>query len=186
MDPSPLDENLGRQLRKGEVPYREAVGSLFLVIVSRPDIMHGVSIASIYLNQPTKVHRNFVNRIMKYLKGNSSYGILYKSETYLPLLEGYSNSDFAGDCDTRSTTGYVYNVNWTVVTWCNQRQPTVSFNSWISMYCSIVSAKRLHGYNVYWYIGVSAVQPTIFVDNQSTIKLVKKSSVPSPYKMYWH
>ncbi|GBP85891.1 Retrovirus-related Pol polyprotein from transposon TNT 1-94 [Eumeta japonica] len=92
-----------------KIPYKEAVGSLMhLAIVSRPDIMFGVSLVSRYLNCYDSTHWAVVKKILKYLKETKEMGILY-SKVKNNTVEGYSDSDYAADSDTRrSTTGCVY------------------------------------------------------------------------------
>uniref|UniRef100_A0A2A4IYF8 Uncharacterized protein n=1 Tax=Heliothis virescens TaxID=7102 RepID=A0A2A4IYF8_HELVI len=55
------------------IPYRQAVGSLMhLAIVSRPDIMYGVSLVSRYLNNFNHTHRNVVKKIIVYRSLNNN------------------------------------------------------------------------------------------------------------------
>lgn len=59
--------------RAGNVPFREAVGSLmYLVTGSRPDIAYAVGVVSRYLENPLEIHWNAIKRIFRYLKGTSS------------------------------------------------------------------------------------------------------------------
>ncbi|WMV49249.1 hypothetical protein MTR67_042634 [Solanum verrucosum] len=42
----------------------------------------------------------------------------------------YCGADYVGDHDTqRSTTGYVFNLGSTVLSWCSKRQPIVSLST---------------------------------------------------------
>ncbi|CAB3241753.1 unnamed protein product [Arctia plantaginis] len=60
------------------IPYREAVGSLMhLAVVSRPDIMYGVSLVRRYLNCYDQTHWNVIKKILRYLKGTKDYGLCY-------------------------------------------------------------------------------------------------------------
>lgn len=53
------------KLCNGQVPYREAVGSLmFLCIVSRPDIAYAISCVSSNLEEPTSQDWSNVKRIL--------------------------------------------------------------------------------------------------------------------------
>jgi len=87
-----LDPNLLGSLEAGEVPYREAVGSLlYLSQITRPDITFAVNLVSRYLEKPLTIHWNAVKRIFKYLKGTFNYGLIYDSSV-TPKLRGYSCS----------------------------------------------------------------------------------------------
>lgn len=101
-------------------PYREAIGSLlFLSSVSRPDISFAVNVLSRYVNNPSQQHVNALKRVIRYLINTKDLCITYGGSSD---LTGYSDSDFAGDIDTRkSTTGYIFFLNGGPITWCSQR-----------------------------------------------------------------
>lgn len=45
-------------------------------------------------------------------------------------LIGYSDSDFAGDLDTRkSTSGYIFMLNGGPISWSSQKQPFVALST---------------------------------------------------------
>lgn len=85
--------------------YRKALGSLmFLAIISRPDISFAVGLVSRFVDKHDASHWQAVKRILRYLSGTSSFGIMYgKGGSNLELL-GYLNADFAGDVTTRRPT----------------------------------------------------------------------------------
>ncbi|GJR12409.1 retrovirus-related pol polyprotein from transposon TNT 1-94 [Tanacetum coccineum] len=91
--------------------YASAVGSLMYVMVcTRPDIAHAMSVVSRYMAHPGKEHWNAVKRIFRYLKGTSDVGLIYGGEREY-LVAGYSDSDYAADLDARrSLTGYVFTI----------------------------------------------------------------------------
>ncbi|KAE8673443.1 Detected protein of unknown function [Hibiscus syriacus] len=85
--------------------YRQLVGSLIYLTLTRPDISYAVGVMSRYMQNPKKPHLDAVRRILRYVKSTIDYGLLYnKGEDY--KLVGYCDADYAGDHDTRrSTTG---------------------------------------------------------------------------------
>ncbi|KMQ84428.1 integrase core domain protein [Lasius niger] len=89
-------------------PYREAIGSLmYLSIATRPDITFAVNRASCHMEKSSKLHWNAVKRILKYLKGTLNYGLRFGISKD-QHLQTYSDSDCAGELETRrSTTGYL-------------------------------------------------------------------------------
>lgn len=92
-------EDSREERKTTDVPYKEAIGSLlFLATVTRPDIAYALNAASQYAESPRKVHWNAVKRILKYLKGTITYGIVYSAKA--PVLTVYSDADFAGDRTT--------------------------------------------------------------------------------------
>lgn len=106
--------------------YRQLVGSLTYLTLTRPDIAFAVGVASRFMQKPKKSHLEAVRRILRYIKGTLSFGLLYKKGEIMKVA-GYCDADYAGDHDTlRSTTGYVFKLGSEAVSWCSKREPTVS------------------------------------------------------------
>ena len=180
----PADNNQNISIFKQEenmntlnVPYKEAINSLlFLAKLTRPDIAYAVGAVSQYAQNPTKSHWNAVKRIIKYLKGTSKYGILLDSHSDLRIL-AYSDADFAGDCkDRKSTSGYILKIGNSPVIWNSCKQKTVALSTTESEYVAasytvqeIIWLHRLLQNLITDYDNT----PTLFVDNQSAIKLIK-------------
>lgn len=170
-------EDLQGQIVSKAVPYREAVGSiLFLSVVSRPDIAYAVSIVSQYLESPKKPHWNAVKRILKYIKGTLSYGILFKSNIKNLNLEAFSDADFAGEQATaRSTTGYLIRLGNSPITWGSKKQTCVSLSTTESEYISAGETTQV----LLWIselikeLDLRREIPILYLDNQSAIKLIK-------------
>lgn len=93
------------------VPYASAVGSLmYATVCTRPDLAFAVSVISRYMVNPGKEHWQAVKRIFKYLRGTFDIDHCYGNDTQC-LVAGYSDSDYAGDVDSRrSMTGYVFTL----------------------------------------------------------------------------
>jgi hypothetical protein len=89
--------------------YAMAIGSfIYAMLGTRPDIACAVSLWSRYLGNPTNEHVQAVKRVTRYLRGTIDLGLTFSGP--LRPLVGYTDSDWAGDQDTRrSTAGYVFN-----------------------------------------------------------------------------
>src|SRR5271156_4598187 len=89
--------------------YRSIVGSLLhLAIVSRPDVATAVGMVARHVEKPGQRHWTAVKRIMRYLKGTVSHGLVYKNHDGTVSLDVFCDADWAGDLsDRKSTTGYV-------------------------------------------------------------------------------
>lgn len=118
----------GRELEDATM-YRQIVGSLIFLTLSRPDLSYAVGMISRFMQYPRKLHLEAVRRILRYIKDTIEYGILYKKEEKYEIV-GFCDADFAGDQDTRrSTTRYVFSLRSGPISWCSKRQPTVSLSS---------------------------------------------------------
>lgn len=163
---------------ENDFPYREAVGSLmFLAIVSRPDIMYAVGNVSRYLIKHNVEHWNAVKKIIKYVSNTRDFGICYKRNKDTSGLVGFSDADFAGDVNTRrSTTGYVFKYNGSPITWCSQRQQTVSLSTTEAEYIAASAATKEAIWLRYLLKDIieEVGEPTVLsVDNQSAIRLIR-------------
>ncbi|KAA0058546.1 putative mitochondrial protein [Cucumis melo var. makuwa] len=98
---TPLDPNVHLTPYDG-VPlkdvslYRQLVGSLIYLTVTRPDIAYAVHIVSQFMAAPRTVHFTAVLRILRYIKGTLGHGLQFSSQSSL-VLSGYSDADWAGD-----------------------------------------------------------------------------------------
>jgi hypothetical protein len=57
--------------------YRSMIGNLLYITTSRPDIMQVVGMVGRYQSAPKQSHLVVVTRILKYLKGEMTYGLWY-------------------------------------------------------------------------------------------------------------
>jgi hypothetical protein len=97
----------GKDLKDATM-YRQLVGSLIYLILSRLDFSHAIGVMSRYMQNPKKLHLKVVWRILRYVKGTLDDDILYKKNGDCKLVS-FCDSDYASDHYTRcSTTGYVF------------------------------------------------------------------------------
>ena len=93
--------------------YQSGIGSLlYLSVATRPDILYAVSKVAIYSTNPITHHWIAVKRIMRYLKGTTNLGLVFKSqENCNCTCVGFSDADWGGDFDDRmSTSGYLVQI----------------------------------------------------------------------------
>jgi len=142
MDPNArLQEDEGKDLEDVTM-YRQLVGSLIYLALTRPDISYPVGVVSRYMSNPNKPHLDAVKQILRYVKGTINFGILYK-ETKDCQVMGYCNADYARDCGTRrSTIGYFFSLGSGPISWCSKRQPTVALSSTEAEYRSAAMAAQ--------------------------------------------
>ncbi|XP_051221295.1 secreted RxLR effector protein 161-like [Lolium perenne] len=111
--------------------YRSIVGSLRYLVNTRPDIGFAVGLVSRYMEAPTSQHMAAVKHIIRYVSGTTSHGCRYERNGSSALkLVGYTDSDHAGNEDDRkNTTGMVFFLGSSCVTWASQKQKTVALSS---------------------------------------------------------
>ena len=115
---------------RGEIKwYQKAVRSLmYAMLGTRPDIAFAVSTVSRYAGRPRQQHRSAVQRIFRYLRKTINCVVVFRGE--LAALAGYTDSDWAGDLDTRrSTSDYLFSFGSTIVSWSSKLQLTVALST---------------------------------------------------------
>jgi hypothetical protein len=163
------------QLLDGRAPYREAVGSLmFLMVVTRPDIAYAVSVVSQSLECPTNKDWKAVKRIFRYLRGTADYGLLYKVDSPVQSLHGFSDADYAGDLKTRhSRTGVVCMYSGGAISWFSQKQRSVVLSTTEAEYVAASEAAKELVWLKRLFSEVTCLKdsPKLLVDNMSAVKL---------------
>lgn len=157
--------------------FKSLVGGLRYLVHTRPDIAFSVGIVSRYMERPTKLHLEAVKRIMRYVKGTMHYGLVYSEDGRNNFLNGFSDSDLAGQLDDRrSTSGMVFYLNDSVVTWVSQKQRCVALSSCEAEFMAAAAAacQAIWLRNVLSQITSKSVGPVVLcIDNRSAIDLAK-------------
>ncbi|KAD3069268.1 hypothetical protein E3N88_37148 [Mikania micrantha] len=127
------------------VQYRQIVGALQYVTLSRPDITYAVNKVCQFMHSPTENHWSAVKRILRYLQGTSDLGLLIQhtsgtvlhaySDAAFRSLTAFSDADWAGCLDDRrSTGGFAIYLGSNLISWSARKQKTVSRSSTESEY----------------------------------------------------
>ena len=122
--------------------YQSAVGCLlYLANWTRPDITFAVSNVARYSADPRLVHWTAVKRILRYLKGTSDYGVKYKVQE--GEIFGHCDADWAGDVnDRKSTSGYVFSMSGSPVSWRSKKQSCVALSTAEAEYVALAAAAQ--------------------------------------------
>ena len=109
--------------------YRQLIGSLIYLTVTRPDISYAVHVVSQFMAALRSPHYADVLKILRYLKGTIFDGLHFSSHSSL-TLQAYSDADWAGDpTDRRSTTGYCFLLSDSLISWRSKKQTVVARSS---------------------------------------------------------
>jgi hypothetical protein len=110
--------------------FKQMVGCLMYLLATRPDLAYVVCVIARYMERPTEMHFAAAKRILRYLKGSLQYGILYRKGELNCELEGWFDSDYAGDLDDRkSTSGYVYRLGSGAISWSSKKQAIITLST---------------------------------------------------------
>lgn len=181
-DQSPQTEEEREFMAK--VPYASAIGSLmYAMVCTRPDIGHAVGVVSRFMSNPGKAHWEAVKWILRYLRGTTEK-CLYFGKGELQV-QGFVDADFGGEVDhRRSTTGYIFTVGTTAVSWMSQIQKIVALSTTEAEYVAVTEASK----ELIWLqgllteLGFIQEKSVLHSDSQSAIHLAKNSAFHSRTK----
>ena len=157
--------------------FRSLIGSLRYLMNTGPDIMYCVSYLSRFMDKPSSEHLATAKRIMRYLKGNVNFGILYKKGDRDMKITGYTDSDFVGDInDRKSTSGQIFFLGGLPITSNSVKQRVVALSTCEAEYIAVSSAtcqglwiSRL----IKELMSVEENLVKILVDNKSALELTR-------------
>ena len=95
------------------------------------------------MSRSGKQHWEGVKRVLRYIQGTINYGLMFQANGNEDTLVGYSDADWVGDINTRrSTSGHVFQVYGSTVSWCSKRQLSVSKSSTEAEYIALSLATQ--------------------------------------------
>jgi hypothetical protein len=130
----PMDQNLKLSKEEGtplsdSTYYRQLVGKLLYLTITRPDISYSVQTLSQFMDHPTDFHLAAAFKILKYIKGAPGQGLFFSSEHNLDIT-AYCDSDWASCPDTRrSVSGFCIFLGSSLISWKSKKQSVVSRSS---------------------------------------------------------
>ena len=85
-----MEQSLKLSLTEGEKlndpsKYRRLIGRLIYLTVTRPNTVYSVHMLSQFMHEPRKQHWEATVRVLRYIKGTPSQGLLLSSENNLRL-----------------------------------------------------------------------------------------------------
>lgn len=174
LDPTiPMSSTTGIPL-EDITSYRELVGRLLYLTITRPDITFAVHRLSQFLSAPTDVHLRAAHHVLRYLKSNPGQGLFYAADAEL-CLNAFSDADWATCPDTRrSVTGFCIYLGSSLISWKSKKQCTISRSSTEAEYrsmamttCELIWLQQLL---TDLHVAVTA-QAKLFCDNKSAMHI---------------
>ncbi|XXG61103.1 hypothetical protein AAC387_Pa04g2840 [Persea americana] len=178
---TPVELNVKLSRAEGDLlsdptSYRQLVGSLIYLTITRPDISYAVNLMSQFMTAPRHLHLAAVRRIIRYLIRTPSRGLFFPSNNPL-TLKAYSDADWAGCPDTRrSTTGWCMFLGDSLISWKYKKHDKVSKSSTEAEYRAMSAACS----EILWLrgllsdIGFPAPGATpLYADNTSAIRITE-------------
>jgi hypothetical protein len=124
--------------------FQQEIGSLiYLAINTRPDITQRVFQLARFMSNPSKCHFRNLDYLWGYLNNSINYGLYYSINSAPLDLIGYSDADWGGDyISRRSTTGYLFYFNNSLISWTSKLQHTVALSSCEAEYMALRDAVK--------------------------------------------
>jgi hypothetical protein len=180
MRPAPDDPLISTEQQS---KYRSGVGMLlYLVKHSRPDISNAVRELTKVLDGATEAHWKALMRVIKFVLDTKLHALKLKPKLQYGKvhLKGVSDSEFAGDKDTRiSVYGYVTYYCGAPISWKSKSGQSVTLSSTeAEYYASSEAAKELlFVYNLIKSMGLELqMHMILYVDNTGAIYLANNYS----------
>jgi hypothetical protein len=119
----------------GSIEYRRIVGALRYLVNTGPDLAYVVGYISRFMEMPTNEHLTSVERVLRYIAGTNDLGCHFGRNGKTCELVGYSDSNIAGDVDTRqSTTRLLFFLGDCFISWQSQKHRMVVLSSYETEY----------------------------------------------------
>ena len=176
----PTDEEILLNNEK-QSTYRSGVGLLlYLVKLSRPDICNPVRELSKMMDRGTELHYKMLERVLLYVMQTKYLGLCFTPDFDEDwVLKGFSDSDYAGDKDSRiSVSGYLIYLAGVLISWKSKGQKVPALSSTEAEYVAIAEAVKeiLYIMQILKFLGITVKLPVkVHVDNMGAIFLANNS-----------
>jgi hypothetical protein len=123
---TPLEVNVKFRRNDGDLLpnqtlYRQLVGNLNYLTITRPDIFFAVQQVSQFIQSSRHLHLVAVRRIIRYLLGSFSRGLFYPASSFIRLV-AFSDADWASCPDTRcSITCWCMFLGDSLISWKSKK-----------------------------------------------------------------
>jgi hypothetical protein len=149
---------------------------MYAMVSTMPSLAQPLSVVSRYLSKPTLTMCNLVRHICQYIRGNiDQNGILYSNKNSNLQIVGYVDAAYGNNTDCKSTSGFCFTLNGSIISWHSKRQPVTAFSTAESEYIAAAEAAK----EAIWWrlfmeeLGYPQSTTILFEDNEACILLSK-------------
>ena len=101
---------------------------MYSMVTTRFDIAFAVSLVSKYLSNPKPIHCEMVKHIYRYLRSTLYHQLVFNSKNNC-TLEGYVDAAYANQPDYKTTSGFIFTLGGTPISWYSKRQSVWALSS---------------------------------------------------------
>ena len=102
---------------------------MYATVCTRPYMAHLVGVVSEYMVNRWKDHWEDAKCLLIYLRGTSITSLFFFCKGNV-TLQSFVDADLGGDVDSsKCTSGYIYTISGTIVSWMSRLQKCVSLSS---------------------------------------------------------
>ena len=115
---------------------------MYAMVATQPDLAYAVGVVSRYMSNPGRKHWEAVKHILRYLRGTKDARLTFGSNNSTEV-EGYTDSDYAGNTDNRkSTSGYVFTYGGGAISWRSKLQECTTLSTTEAEYITTSDAAK--------------------------------------------
>ena len=149
-----------------------------------------------FLTELRQVHLVVAKHVLRYIQATMDYGLVFDAKgRQRQGLVAYADSAYANSVRSRSTTGFVFMINGSPVTWNSRKQMVTAQSSTEAEYMTVSEAAKQAIWIRHFLYSISKeavynmALTTIFENNQGVIKLADNPVNHSKMKhiaVYYH
>ena len=165
--------------------YRGVMGIVnFGVSTMFPSWAFAFNVLSKALGKNTVKHDEALLHLILYIKGTSTWGIVYGANQNIPQeqqgLTSHTDSSFADGSKAKSTEGFSVKFNGCLVKWSSRSQQCVAFDTMEAEYIAASSLCRvlLWLLNILQDMRMEQGPVLVWEDNQATVGLMESPYIP--------
>ena len=192
---TPLEPNPEGNEGSRSNSFARLLGELqFIVNATRPDIAYAVNRLAAYTANPSLQHVGALKRILQYLSGTRTHGIIYKALPQEPnFFYGYADASYGNADNRRSISGYVFLAGNGTITWSLRKQVSIALSSTEAEYVALSKAAQEACWlkSLYGELGLlqEDVPMLIWGDNDGSIAMARNPQFHKRSKhiaIQWH